>query len=261
MAKKPFYLIGIDEVGRPNGRASPYQYIIGIDEAGRAARYGQPRPNFIIGIDEAGRGPLAGPVVVAGVLIATRGKRHVARQLYGIRDSKKLSAKKREEWFRKLTSNSKIEWAVAKVWPKVIDRINITNATNLGVRRVYKKLKLNKVASRLGSKNKNFIVRACPVRNSISNGACREHTLLDGGLKLPSHISFESIIKGDEKIPIISAASIIAKVIRDRLMIRLHKKYPKYRFDIHKGYGTKLHRKLLKKFGRSEIHRKSFRFS
>ena len=219
------------------------------------------KPFYIIGIDEVGRGPLAGPVVVAGVKIelgikfkAQRfgllgnyelGKRGI---FVGIKDSKKLSAKKREEWFRKLTGNSKIKWAVAKVWPKVIDRINIANATNLGVWRVYKKLELNKVASRLGPKNKNFIVRVC-----------REHTVLDGGLKLPSHISYESIIKGDEKIPVISAASIIAKVIRDRLMVRLHKKYPKYRFDIHKGYGTKMHRKLLKKFGRSEIHRKSFR--
>ena len=121
---------------------------------------------FIIGIDEAGRGPLAGPVVVAGVLMSPRLAAHV---LVGIKDSKQLSAKQREAWF-------------------------------------------------------------------------------------------ETIIKGDELIPIISAASIIAKVTRDRIMLRLHKKYPHYRFDLHKGYGTKLHREMVRKFGKCEIHRKSFSF-
>lgn len=119
-------------------------HIIGIDEAGRAARKtGEPRPNYIIGIDEVGRGPLAGPVVVAGVKLELGirnyelGKRGIFR---GIKDSKKLSLKKREEWFEKITGNSKIEWAVAKVWPKMIDRINISQAANLGALRVYRKL-------------------------------------------------------------------------------------------------------------------------
>lgn len=87
----------------------------------------------------------------------------------------------------------------------------------------------------------------------------KEFTVLDGSLHLPERIPHETIIKGDEKIPVISAASIIAKVTRDRTMLRLHKKYPQYGFDIHKGYGTKMHRKMIKKFGRSKIHRKSFR--
>ncbi|MFY9463233.1 MAG: ribonuclease HII, partial [Candidatus Sungiibacteriota bacterium] len=89
----------------------------------------------------------------------------------------------------------------------------------------------------------------------------RARVLLDGGLFLPasSGVSQKTIIKGDEKIPLIAAASIIAKVRRDRLMLRLHKKYPEYRFDLHKGYGTALHRAMIRKYGRCEIHRKSFR--
>ncbi len=210
-------------------------------------------PHFVIGIDEAGRGPLAGPVIVAGTKIATRDKRHATKLFRNIRDSKKLTARQREEWFQRLTVHPRIEWAVAKVWPRTIDRINIARATNLGVLRVYKKL--NKVASQPSLKNKYFTVRA-----SLSRAQSREaHTLLDGSLKLPQHISHEVIIKGDEKIPIIAAASIIAKVTRDRTMQRLHKKYPQYRFDVHKGYGTKSHRKLIKKFGQSAVHRKSFK--
>lgn len=224
------FFIGIDEAGRPHsksGRASSRHY-----------------KKFLIGIDEAGRGPLAGPVVVAGIRLATCDMRHATRFLRNIKDSKKLTAKQREEWYNFLTSHPKIKWATAIVSHRTIDQINIAQATNLGAFRVYKKL--NNVTSRFHSKNN--IVRAC-----------REHTLLDGGLKLPPHISHESIIKGDEKIPAISAASIIAKVTRDRIMMRLHKKYPKYGFDIHKGYGTEFHRKRIKKFGRCDIHRVSFR--
>ncbi|MDO8600209.1 MAG: ribonuclease HII [bacterium] len=216
-----------------------YAYSIGIDEAGRAARKGESSPRFAgeagrpvryyIGIDEAGRGPLAGPVVVGGVKM----KRGMGRLLSGIKDSKKLSAKQREEWFAKLTVHPNIAWAVARVYPKTIDRINIARATNLGVRRVYQKL----------------------------SDAKSTPALLDGSLYLPSYIPYKTIIRGDEKIPIISAASIIAKVTRDRIMTRLHKKYPEYRFDIHKGYGTKLHRAMIKKHGRSEVHRKSFQTS
>ena len=85
--------------------------------------------------------------------------------------------------------------------------------------------------------------------------------LLDGGLALPKHIPYEVIIKGDEKIPVIAAASIIAKVTRDRIMLRLHKKYPQYGFDRHKGYGTKMHRACIAQCGICAAHRKSFRIS
>jgi len=186
----------------------------------------------MIGIDEAGRGPLAGPVAVGGVKIVTSKMRHATRMLGGIRDSKYLTEKQREEWYILLTSHSDFTCASAMISPAVIDRINIRNATLLGARRVYRKLAVDAPYA----------------------------VLLDGGLFLPHHmgIAQETIIKGDEKIPLIAAASIIAKVRRDRLMRRLHKKYPQYRFDLHKGYGTKLHRMLMAQYGRSSVHRSSF---
>lgn len=188
------------------------------------------KKQFIIGIDEVGRGPLAGPVVVGGVKLNLKNK--TSKLLSGIKDSKKLSAKQREKWFAKLTEDSRIAWAVARVYPKTIDRINISQAANLGAWRVYQKL----------------------------SGIKLIPALLDGGLYLPHSIPQRTIIRGDEKIPVIAAASIIAKVTRDRMMARLHKKYPRYRFDIHKGYGTVLHRAMIKKYGRSAVHRKSFHF-
>ncbi len=187
---------------------------------------------YLIGIDEAGRGPLAGPVAVAGIRIKDKGQR--IKILRGIRDSKKLTAKQREKWFKILTSHPRLEWAVAQVWPKVIDRINIAQAANLGARRVCSRLSLGRPRLSL------------------------EQILLDGGLRLPRHFPHEAVIKGDEKIPVIAAASIIAKVTRDRTMRRLHKKYPQYGFDAHKGYGTESHRGAIKKFGRCGAHRKSF---
>lgn len=194
------------------------------------------RNRYIVGIDEAGRGPLAGPVVVAGVKMTPW---LAGSFLCGIRDSKKLSSKKREEWFVRLTSHPKVEWSVARVSPATIDLINIRQATLLGARRVFSRLSLD---SRLSLENTQAV-------------------LLDGGLFLPRGIRQRTIIKGDEKIPVIAAASIIAKVTRDRLMIRLHKKYPEYRFDRHKGYGTVLHREMIEQYGRCEMHRVSFSFA
>lgn len=187
------------------------------------------KKNYIIGIDEAGRGPLAGPVVVGGIKLKSKNKN--LKIFRNIRDSKKLSAKQRDKWFALLTNHPVIDWAFVKVGHKVIDRINIAKAANLGARRVYKKL-----AKRI----------TLPA-------------VLDGSLYLSREIPHQTIVKGDENIPIIAAASIIAKVVRDRTMLRLHKKYPQYRFDVHKGYGTKLHKNLIKQFGISEIHRKSFK--
>lgn len=201
---------------------------------------------YLIGVDEAGRGPLAGPVVVAGIrMSATTSLKFKVKsgKVYGkIRDSKKLTPQQREEWFSFLTTHPRIEWMAAKVWPKVIDRINISRAANLGARRVCAKLGVESLA--LHTKR----------RTKLS-----AWILLDGGLQLPRHIPHETIIKGDEKIPVIAAASIIAKVVRDRTMRRLHKKFPQYRFDIHKGYATRMHRKLTRKFGYSPIHRRSFK--
>lgn len=195
------------------------------------------KTTMLIGIDEAGRGPLAGPVVVAGVKT-----RHPARFLTGIRDSKKLTAKQREEWYIKIVRHPDVEWTVTRVWPGTIDRINILQATLRGARRIFAKLNPENQVLPSPDGRQEMVVRI----------------LLDGGLVLPPGVSHETIIKGDEKIPVIAAASIIAKVTRDRLMIRLHKRYPQYRFDLHKGYGTALHRRLVAVYGRSPLHRASF---
>ncbi len=185
-------------------------------------------PRYVIGIDEAGRGPLAGPVVVAAVGCE---RRTSPRIFDGIRDSKQLTSHQRDEWFKRLTAHRAIRWAVTSISPRVIDRINIRQAALMGARRVAKKF----------------------AHESSSM------FLLDGGLRLSKSHSFETIIKGDEKIPLIAAASIMAKVTRDRMMLRTHRKYPQYRFDLHKGYGTALHRQLIAEFGPSPVHRVTFR--
>ncbi|MFY9462014.1 MAG: ribonuclease HII [Candidatus Sungiibacteriota bacterium] len=188
------------------------------------------KPRAILGIDEVGRGALAGPVVVAGIM-ARPPFRLKNRRLGQLRDSKKLTAKKRGEWYGYLTAHPKITWAVSRVTPRVIDRINISAAANRASYRIVKKL--------IPPKKRFFVY-------------------LDGGLKLPKHIPHRALIKGDERMKIIAASSIIAKVVRDRAMVWLHKKDPRYRFDVHKGYGTKLHRALMKRHGYSDSHRKTF---
>lgn len=186
---------------------------------------------FIVGIDEAGRGPLAGPMAIGIVVLRKNHK----LSLSGIRDSKKLSPKGREEWFKKISlwrKEGKISFCVMFVSPKDID----TKGLSWGLRSLIEK----------GLKK----ISANPLNSMI---------FLDGGLKAPKNFKFQkTIIKGDEKIPVISLASIAAKVFRDRKMIALAKKYPKYGFEIHKGYGTLAHRKVIKKFGESPVHRKSF---
>jgi len=177
---------------------------------------------IIVAIDEAGRGPLAGPIAVAAI----SGNKN-SKYLKNIKDSKKLSAKQRNEWFEILRNN--FEYKVAMVGPQVIDRIGITKATRLAIARLLRR----------------FAYKP-------------DMILLDGLLKAPQRYNQQTIIKGDEKIPLISAASIIAKVCRDRKMLRLHKIFPEYCFDCHKGYGTKKHYKMIKKNGVSESHRKTF---
>ncbi len=200
------------------------------------------KKQIVIGIDEVGRGPLAGPVTV-GAVAAILNSKFEARNLKqtclpagniqkfkilkNIKDSKKLSPVKREEWEKILRKN--FECHYVSVNNKVIDRIGIQKATLLGVRKVL-----------YGFKRKPDIV------------------LLDGLLKAPARYNQKTIIKGDEKIPVISAASIIAKTARDRKMARLHGGFSKYAFGRHKGYGTELHYKMLKKHGISKIHRRSF---
>ena len=181
----------------------------------------------VASLDEAGRGPLAGPVVVAAVIV--QDERIISLK---IKDSKKLSPRQREIFYSLLIKNKKISWATAIVSEKVIDRINILAATKLAMLRAIKKLE-----KKVGLVN---------------------YLLLDGNFKINSPISQKSIVKADEKIFSCAAASIIAKVTRDRLMLKYHQKYPLYNFDKNKGYPTLDHLRKLKKYGYSEIHRQSF---
>ncbi|OGF81870.1 hypothetical protein A2W48_00765 [Candidatus Giovannonibacteria bacterium RIFCSPHIGHO2_12_44_12] len=191
---------------------------------------------YIVGVDEAGRGPLAGPVTVGAIAVSISNFKFPIFK--NIKDSKKLSAKKREEWLSLFQNNSKILYTVSSVSNSVIDKKGISHALRLAVRRCIDKLK-----TRLPD-------------GQVENSDLK--ILLDGSLYAPSEYKQKTIIKGDEKIQIIAAASIIAKVTRDRRMVRLAQKYPQYDFHIHKGYGTELHCKLVKKHGLCDIHRRSY---
>lgn len=186
---------------------------------------------YQIGIDEAGRGPLAGPVSVGVVVLTPKFNKKFFK---GIKDSKKLTERARDEWFKKakeakLTGN--LDYKVALISEKVIDKRGITVAISRGIEKCLKDLKIPKYS----------------------------HIFLDGSLVAPKQFKNQkTIIKGDEKIPIISLASVCAKVTRDRYMIKLSKKYPQYGFEIHKGYGTRMHRQSIKKYGVSSSHRKTF---
>jgi ribonuclease HII len=185
----------------------------------------------ILGIDEAGRGPLAGPVSVGVVKISERFNKSFFK---GIKDSKQLSPEDRELWFSLATEAKRkgdLDFKVSLVSEKVIDRRGISYALRLGIKRCL---------SGLG---------ASP----------DDQVFLDGSLKAPSNFPHQlTVVRGDEKIPVISLASICAKVIRDRKMVRLSKKFPQFDFHIHKGYGTRLHREALQKYGLTALHRRSF---
>lgn len=187
---------------------------------------------YIVGIDEAGRGPLAGPVVSGAVLILEKDFREI-KKIQSVKDSKKLREKKREEVYSNLINNHKLKWGIGIVSEKTIDRINILEAT---------KLSMVKAIENLEKKNK---IKA-------------DFLILDGKMKIDLNIRQESIIKADDKVFLVSAASIIAKVTRDRIMIKYDKEYPAYNFKKHKGYGTKEHLEKIKNNGICKIHRKSF---
>lgn len=176
---------------------------------------------LICGIDEVGRGPLAGPVVSAAVIINPN------KKIYGVDDSKKLSYKKREELFKQIINNA-IAYNYSFVSNSVIDDINILNATKLSM------------------------------QEAISNLKIKPDILFIDSESIKSDISQISIVKGDEKSNAIAQASIIAKVIRDRFMIKMHDIYPAYSFNENKGYGTNKHIEAIKKYGLTKIHRKSF---
>ncbi len=176
----------------------------------------------ICGVDEAGRGPLAGPVFAAAVILPEN------CEIEGLNDSKKLSEKKREALFD-IIKEKAISWSVASIDERTIDRINILQATYLAMKNAVEGLDIP-----------------------------ADYALIDGNRMPPIEIEGETIVKGDAKSMSVAAASILAKVSRDRFMLELDKQYPQYRFAKHKGYGTKLHYEMLTEHGISPCHRITF---
>lgn len=181
---------------------------------------------WLCGVDEAGRGPLVGAVVAGAVVLDPE------NPIVGLKDSKKLTVAKREFLFEQIQLKAKA-WGVGQASPEEIDQINILQATMLAMCRAVEDL-----ATRLG---------AWPDKALIDGNRCPE---------LP--IAAEAIVKGDAKEPAISAASILAKVTRDRQMMILHEQYPQYGFNQHMGYPTEAHLAALQEFGACSEHRRSF---
>ena len=176
---------------------------------------------LVAGVDEAGRGPLAGPVCVASVIMP---QSPLSEE---INDSKKLSEKKREKLYDEIVKTA-ICYKIELVDNKTIDEINILNATKLGMKKCIENMEI-----------------------------MPEIAIIDA-VKIDTDIKTDSIIKGDALSYNVAAASILAKVTRDRLMVELHEKYPEYNFKKHKGYGTKAHIEAIKQYGLTPIHRPSF---
>lgn len=178
---------------------------------------------LVAGVDEVGRGPLAGPVCAAAVILPE------GLVLDGVDDSKKITEKKRELLFDVITENA-VAWATAFVEPEIIDEINIRNATHLAMQMAV---------------------------NALDEKA--DFLLVDGNDKIPfDGVECEYIVKGDSKFMCIAAASIVAKVVRDRYMREMDKEYPGYGFAKNKGYGTQEHMVAIRTQGMTPLHRRSF---
>jgi ribonuclease HII len=182
----------------------------------------QSLPLLTAGVDEAGRGPLAGPVVAAAVVLDAE------RPVDGLRDSKRLSAGQRERLAALIRARARA-WCVAAAHPEEIDRLNILHATHLAMQRAVAGLGMDPAL-----------------------------VLVDGNRAPAFGLPTRTVVGGDALVPAISAASILAKVARDALMVRLALEYPGYGFEIHKGYPTAAHRAALERLGPSAIHRRSF---
>ena len=178
--------------------------------------------HLICGVDEAGAGPLAGPVYAAAVILP------VGLELPYLDDSKKVTEKRREQLFPQIKEQA-IAWAVASASAEEIDQINILNARMLAMDRAIQQL-----------------------------NPAADFALIDGNRNRGIHLANEMVVKGDSRSASIAAASILAKVSRDHYMLEMAERYPEYRFEKHKGYPTKLHYELLRKYGPCPIHRKTF---
>ena len=179
-------------------------------------------PGLLAGVDEAGRGPLAGPVVAAAVILDE------LKPIRGLADSKKLSAKTRDRLFDEIRAKA-LCFAIAEASVEEIDQLNILQATMLAMQRAVEALRLKPTL-----------------------------VLVDGNRLPILDVRAEAIVKGDEKIQEISAASILAKVHRDRMCLEMHTQFPQYGFDAHKGYGTAQHLQALQTWGITPFHRKTF---
>lgn len=186
---------------------------------------------LVIGADEAGRGPLCGPVVTAAVSLFS--------EIPGINDSKKLSEKKRTELVPQIIHNSL--WAVYSVLPEVIDEMNILHASLYGMSKC-----VSRIIEKIGSDEED---------------GKEPFVMIDGNHKTGRFDNEIALVKGDAKSMNIAAASILAKVYRDRIMMKWDKIYPEYRLSSHKGYPTAEHYEILRKIGPCEIYRKSFRLT
>lgn len=190
------------------------------------------KPKYLIGIDEVGRGPIAGPVAVGALVFLNP---NASRLFKGVKESKQLTEQKREEWFaviEKAKQDGHVNFCVTFQSEKIID----TKGLSFAIRKALE-----------------TSLRALEVERTESL------VLLDGGLKAPSTYSNQkTIIKGDEKEKVIALASICAKVLRDRKMNALAKKYSEYGFEKHKGYGTRMHYLAIREFGLLSTHRRSF---
>ena len=177
----------------------------------------------VCGVDEAGRGPIAGPVFAAAVILDPD------RPVDGLRDSKKLSERRRDELSREIREKS-LAWAIAQCSVEEIDTLNILQASMLAMKRAIEGLTV------------------LPEQALIDGNRCPQ------GLAIPA----TAIVRGDDRVPAISAASILAKTARDAVMLDLHEQYPEYGFNRHKGYPTAFHLERLKQYGVSPVHRKSY---
>jgi ribonuclease HII len=184
----------------------------------------------VAGVDEAGRGPLAGPVVAAAAILPSQwAETGLPRELEGLNDSKQLTEVQREKFFAFITTCGEIEFAVAEVDAAQIDELNILQATHRA---------MNDALAKLNPQPQHALVDGRPVRTM--------------------RVTQTAIVQGDARSYSIAAASVLAKVTRDRLMLEFHAQFPEYGFAAHKGYGTVRHLAAIEKFGACLIHRKSF---